>query len=48
MKRRGDKHGLLWELVDRIQSTPDMRKTETTNVPKPNRDDWELKNSFRL
>lgn len=58
----------LWTIVDRIQTAPDtrnsvyprrddMRKTETTNVPKPhgrelhqkvNRDAWELKNSFRL
>jgi hypothetical protein len=50
----------LWTIVDRIQTAPDtrnsvyprrddMRKTETTNVPKPHsRDAWELKNSFRL
>jgi hypothetical protein len=41
-----NRHGLLWDKVDRIQSAPDMRQIIRTETPK-SRDQYELKNSYR-
>lgn len=43
-----NRHGLIWERVDRIQTALDMKKTEETIQTRPKSDDRELKNAFRL
>lgn len=46
MGKRTNRHGLIWSRVDKIQTTPDMRR-EIFNE-KPPRLERELKNAYRL
>jgi hypothetical protein len=46
--KHGSRSGSLWTRVDRIQSAPDMRKTVLNENPLKSRDDYELKNAYRL
>lgn len=47
MAKHTNRHGLIWEKVDRIQTAPDMRKAERI-VKTSDNVERELRNAFRL